>query len=315
MSKKVSVLNFNLVYYNKEREEPLLKYFDSIFMPALTSGIVKGSGDTKYFLMDVEVKQDKAGEYVLTGLLIKKTILEVKSDIDEKGNLIEKDDKYPTAPFSMFVIYLNNHRMLFVENQKGSPDIRNFKATLKFIINTYVNRKNIELEKNGEEELPIPILNVTGIPMRRKIDEALKDVVKIRELKLRFYPLNGDIDYSGLLGGIATDLRRKVGCKKGEIVLRSPKNIQGVIDVVSQSEGTVDSIFSVTYSDDRKGKIKNSEISEDIDMNITGEDLDEELEDAIEKGKEIESINYISDENSNIYERNKAQIIPFVKRE
>ncbi len=312
--KRTSVLNFNLVYYKKEKEEPLLKYFDSIFMPAMSSGIVREKGDAKYFLMDVDIKKAEDGEYVLTGLLVKKTILEVKSDIDEQGKLVEKDERYPTAPFSMFIIYLKNHRMLFIENQKGSPDIRSFKATVKYIINNYVNRKNNELEKEGKEELPIPILNITGIPIRSKIDEALKDVIKIRELTLRFYPLNGDIDYSGLLDGVATDLRKKVGCKKGEIILKSPKNINGVVDVVSQSAGTVESIFSVTYGDKRKGKIKNDEISENLEMDLSGDNPDEELSDAIKKGKKISGITYISNENSTIYENHKSQIIPFTKR-
>lgn len=314
--KRMSVLNFNLIYFNGEKEEPLLKYFDSIFMPALTSGIVKGKDkdDTKYFLMDVNVKEIDDGEPVLTGLLVKKTILEIKSDIDENGRLIEKDDRYPTAPFSMFVIYLKNHRMLFIENQKGSPDIRSFNSTIKYIINSYVRKRNQELIKEGKEELPIPILNVTGIPMRHKIDEALKDVEKIRELTLRFYPLNGDIDYSELLSGISTELRKKVGSKKGEILLKSPQNIGGVVEVVSKSEGTVESIFSVTYKDKRKGKIKNEEISERLEIDLAGSNPEEEMEDAIEKGKNLSSISYISEGNKMIYEQHKSQIVPFVKR-
>ena len=108
--KKSSVANFNLVFYGKD-EEPLLAYFDSILMPALTSGITREIGDAKYFLMNVGVEETEEGEYVLRGLIIKQTVLEVKSDLDENGKLIEKDEKYPTAPFSTFVIYLKNHRI------------------------------------------------------------------------------------------------------------------------------------------------------------------------------------------------------------
>ncbi|RHQ56463.1 hypothetical protein DWY31_04385 [Dorea sp. AF24-7LB] len=312
--KKTSVLNFNLVFYSGDREEPLLEHLDTVVMPALTENIIRGDGDTKYFLMDTKIREDSDGEYILTGLLIKKTILEVKSDIDEQGKLIEKDDKYPTAPFSMFIIYLKNHRMLYIENQKGSPDVRSFKATIKYILNTYVKKRNKELEKVNKE-LPIPILNVTGIPMRRRIDEALKDVEKINELKLRFYPLNGDIDYTGLLEGVATDLRRKVGCKNGEIILKSPSNISGVIEVLSKSGGTVDPIFSVRYADKKKGKIKNEEISEKMEIELSGNDPNEEIENAIEKGKKISSIAFVSKENNDIYEKNTKKIISFVKRD
>ncbi len=311
--KKASVMNFNLVYYGKDEEKPLLSYFDNIFMPALTSNIVRQTKDAKYFFMNVEVNQDSDGEYVLTGLLVKKTVLEVKSDIDEFGQLIEKDDKYPTAPYSMFVIYLKNHRMLYVENQKGSPDIRSFKAAIKYVVNRYVCNMNKELEENGEEELPIPIINVTGIPVRSKIDEALKDVVKINQLILRFYPLNGDIDYLVLLDGISEDLRKKVGCKHGEIILKSPENVNGVIEVVSQSDGTVEPIFNVTYSDKRKGKIRNDEVSEKLEMDISGDTL-EEKKSTIEKGKKIKAITYTSENNKKIYEKYQAKIVPFVKR-
>lgn len=312
--KKVSVLNFNLVYFEQDKEKPLLEYFDTIFMPALTSNIVKKSGDAKYFFMDVDIKQDNEGEYVLTGLLVKQTILEVKSDIDENGKLVEKDDKYPTAPFSMFIIYLKNHRMLYVENQKGSPDIRSFNSTIKYVLNRFVDKKNKELSQEEKDELPIPILNVTGIPLRSKIDEALKEVHKINQLTLRFYPLNGDMDFCNIFDGIGTDLRRAVGCKRGEIVLKSPQNIKGVVDVVSQSEGTVDSIFDVTYSNKRKGKIRNDEISEKMTMDISGSNPSEEIVNVIEKGKTIKAITHVSEENGNIYENNKNKIIPFVRK-
>lgn len=311
--KKASVMNFNLVYYGKDEEKPLLSYFDNIFMPALTSNIVRQIKDAKYFFMNVEINQDSDEEYVLTGLLVKKTVLEVKSDINEYGQLIEKDDKYPTAPYSMFIIYLKNHRMLYIENQKGSPDIRSFKAAIKYIVNRYVCNMNKELEEKGKEELPIPIINVTGIPVRSKIDEALKDVYKINQLTLRFYPLNGDIDYLALCDGIGGDLRRKVGCKHGEIILRSPQNINGVIEVVSQSDGTVEPIFNVTYSDKRKGKIRNDEVSEKLEIDISGDTLDEKKI-AIEKGKSIKAVAYTSENNKKIYKQYQDKIIPFVRK-
>lgn len=166
--KRTFIANFNLVFYGKD-EEPLLSQFDTILMPALISGEKRTSGDSKYFLLDVGIQQDEDDEYVLKGLIVKQTVLEVKSDLDENGRLIEKDEKYPTAPFSMFAIYLKNHRMVYVQNQKGSPSLDNFKATIKYLLNLYVDKKSKELNK----ELPIPILNVVGIPMRKKIKRCL----------------------------------------------------------------------------------------------------------------------------------------------
>ena len=97
--KKVNVANFNVVFLEEKDEAPLLKYFDSIVVPAFQSGIKKDNKDAELFFMNVEVVEDSEGEYVLVGYVVKKTVLEVKSDVDEKGNLIEKDEKYPSAPY------------------------------------------------------------------------------------------------------------------------------------------------------------------------------------------------------------------------
>lgn len=311
--KRAFIANFNLVFYGKD-EEPLLSHFDTVLMPALTSGVKRVAGDSKYFLLEVDVQQAEDGEYVLKGLIIKQTVLEVKSDLDENGKLIEKDERYPTAPFSMFVIYLKNHRMMYVQNQKGSPSLDNFKATIKYLLNTYVNKRNQE----SNAELPIPILNVVGIPMRRKLKEALEEVEKINKLCLRFYPLNGDIDYGGLFGEISRDIRRPADSKRADLILRSPKNINGVIDIVEKSGGTVKPIFEVTYKDKkngkkRAGKIRNEEISESMDIEIEDKSLEDEIGNIIEEGKKHASITYLSEDNQGIYEKNKHKVIPFMK--
>lgn len=122
--KKISIANFNVVFFDGKEEKSLLDYFDTIFMPAINQNIVRRSGDSTYRLMEVKIMESEKG-YVLTGVLVKQTVLEIKSDLDESGNLIEKDEKIPTAPYSTFAIYLKNHRMIYAENQKGSPDLRN----------------------------------------------------------------------------------------------------------------------------------------------------------------------------------------------
>lgn len=318
--KRSLVANFNLVFYgDKGEENPLLDYFDTIVIPAFTSRYVKKSDDSQYFFTKIGLEKAKDGEYVLKGIIVKKTTLEVKSDVDEYWNVIEKDEKYSAAPFSMFVIYLKNHRMLFVQNQKGSPSIRNFSASAKEFLNKYVRNENIRLRELDEEELPIPILNVVGIPMRKKLIDSLTEVEKINELCLRFYPLNGDIDFGGILGNISNDVRRAVGCKKTDLILKSPQNIEEIIDLVEKSNGIVEPIFEVTSVDEdgkkRKSKLKNEEISESMGLNIQGESLDDAISQIIDEGKKIPSITYISESNNAIYNRNQKKIIKFVDKQ
>lgn len=49
--KKVNVANFNVVFLEEKDEAPLLKYFDSIVVPAFQSGIKKDNKDAELFFM------------------------------------------------------------------------------------------------------------------------------------------------------------------------------------------------------------------------------------------------------------------------
>lgn len=314
-SKKVSVANFNTVFLeNNEVEAPLLKYFDSIVMPALGSDIQREVGDDRYIIMNTKVSETDV-DYVLTGYIVKKTVLERLSDLDAEGNLIELDDRYSAAPFSLFVIYLKNHRMIYIENQKGSPRLSSFRSTIKYVIEKYVRVQNEKRKSRNEALLPVPLVNVIGIPSRKSIENQLKDVEKINELTLRFFPLNGDgdINFSGAFGFLTKEARSIVGCKTGSVSFNSPKNKAGVIKLLSEVEGTVEPIIKVTDKNSAKRTIKNDCIAESMKMNIPGNNLVEEINNCITEGRKIDSIQYVSEENADIYERNRGKIVPFVK--
>jgi len=312
MSKKrMSVANFNVVFFDNEGEKPLLEYFDSIVYPAFSSGIKKETGDSKYLIMDTSIRVDKDGEYVFVGKIVKKTTLEIKSDIDEFGNLVEKDDTYSTAPFSMFLIYLRNHRMMYIENQKGSPSLKSFTSAAKYILDEYVRRLNKKAKEEGRLESPIPILSVIGIPRRENIESILKSVKSINSMTLRFLPLNGDgdIDFGGMFNTMSTELRRETDAPKGEVVLKSPKNITGIANVLEKAQGTVEPIFKVTYPDKTKGTINNDVISESMQIDIVGDNIENNIPTIMAMGKDMKNISYVSETNNEIYEKNKNKII------
>lgn len=303
--KRISVANFNVVFYEGEKERALLEYFDKLVMPVFTSGIVKKAGDATYRLMNINVCK-KDDDYILTGLIVKKTILEVKSDLTSDGTLIKLDEKYPTAPFSTFIIYLKNHRMLYAENQKGSPNLKSFRSTIQYMFNTF-----IKSTKKSEEIDIIPIVNIVGIPSRSRLKDTLKDVEKIEKLTLRFYPLNGDLDITGMFEGLSSDLRKLVGSKNGEIMFRSPGNVNGILDVVEKAEGTVEPIFEVRYPGKHKVTIRSDLMSERMEMDIQGENVQEEIEELVNKGREIKNLSYVSSGNKELYEKNLQKIRSF----
>lgn len=305
-TKRVTVANFNIVFANDKNEYPMLDYFDSIVMPALKADIIWKSGDNKFLLNNIKIKRDNREIYVLTGNIIKKTTLEIISDLNENGELVEKDEMHSSAPYSTFVIYLNNHRMILVENQKGSPSIANFRSLVRYLLSKFVKNYN---KNNKDSKLPEPLVNIVGIPRKENIENILRNANKINKLTLRFYPLNGDgdIDLSEAFGILAKDARKILGANTGNVSYNSPKNTNGIIEVLSKSNGTVEPIFSITDKDNAKTIIKEDQITETRSIEMDGECFENE-NNIIAYGRELESIKYRSEENENIYQRNKEKI-------
>ncbi len=311
--KKMTIANFNIVF--GEKEEPLLNYFSDIVMPAFHSPFVRSKGDCDYIIMNIRVIEVEEKDYVLTGIIVKKTNLEIFSKFDNENNLIETNELYPTAPFSLFTIYLKNHRMVLVKNQKGSPDLRNFSATIRYILDRYVREENIIRKKDQQTELPYAIVNIVGIPMRESIEDALKKVSKINKLILKFYPLNGDLDFSDLFEGMTTELRKKVGSKTGALTLNTPTSVGGITEILTAAQGTVEPIFKVTYPDKKTGRIYNGALSENMEISyVDTNNIEEAVAQIASKTKEIDSLKNVSDDNKRIYEVNETNIIPFLKK-
>lgn len=270
-------------------------------------GMVK----TTIFLHEIELIENKKGDAALIGRIVKWTTLEVFSDLDEKGQLIEKDEHYSSAPYSTFIIYLRNHRMLFVPNQKGSPTLVNFRSTIAYILKNYVNNYNSE----NEEKLPYALVNIVGVPSARSMEELLKTVKKINSLTLKFYPLNGDLDFSNMFGMMTTDLRKAVGCKTGKTILNSPKSVEGVVDVLQQAGGTIDPILKITTSENSIIKLHDYQMTEKYEMVFDDQlTLEEKREQIVNKADEIGVLQYTNDNHDEIYKRNEHKIIPFIKR-
>ena len=298
MKNNVSVANFNVTF--GKNDEPMLDYFNSIIYPAFTSNIKReyklslGSEITdKYYFFDVTL---------------------LKYYEDEK--LIQRDEKYPTAPYSVFYIYLRNHRMVLIKNQKGSPDIKSFGVTARYILNQYIRETNKQIKESKKEDvklLPFCQVNVIGIPMREDLEEALKKVHKMTKLRLRMYPLNGDLDLNEVVDWIANDLRELVDSKTGSISLNSPNSKSGVVNLIDASQGVFEATIDVQYEDKSTEKISNNNFSGKTTWALTEDEINDG-DIVVPKIVDLESIKLVSPSNNQIYERNVKQIEANLKK-
>lgn len=102
--KNLYMANFNCTF--GDNHLPMLDYFEEIVLPAFINGYEKKTSKNTFFFHNVEIVEYDKSKYALSGIIVKQTVLEIKSLIDEKtGNIIKKDDKIPSDPFSYFTIF------------------------------------------------------------------------------------------------------------------------------------------------------------------------------------------------------------------
>lgn len=294
-TKQMYVADLNVVF--GKNEEPLIKHIEDIVLPALQKNLyIEASERTGYIFENVKMNEIEANEYVIQGILIKDTILDVMSEYSREKGLEKTNKHFKSSPYSVFIIYLKNHRMILVKNQSGSPDIRSFGSAVKEAMRQYVGQQNQERKKDGLELLPFPKTHVAGIKTIQSVKEALKDVEKISQLIFKFYPLNEEWDYNSVFGDIDEKIRKEIGSKKGRMVFPSPQSKDGVAEIIEATEGLVQSEMKVIYKSDlsisgtkKKGVIKDSEISEVMNIDLVNE-LDEAYAEIHESGKGIKAL-------------------------
>ncbi|EAG9354851.1 hypothetical protein AJL11_03205 [Listeria monocytogenes] len=292
--KKVAVIaNFNCTF--GDEASPMLSHFDDIIWPALKKSsenddetlLSKNNGKkTKYFLENIELVKNEKDDFVLRGILVKSTKLEVKSKYTDTG-LVQSDEEYPSAPYSIFLISLINHRMILVKNQKGSPTVSNFAQTIEKSLKRYIKYEN--KKKDKENKLPTPTVNVVPIPYKNKVVEEIKNANKVMQVTFRVYPTNKDISLSPALETFRAALEN-AGSNTGNINMNSPKKLDSVADYVVESRGTAETTIKI---EDKYGNRKK----------LTDKDFTEEFYIKID---DAQSPNYVG-ERISLYANNKTE--------
>jgi hypothetical protein len=306
--KKVQLANFNITF--GDDKEPMLNYFDSIIYPTFTSNLHrKYRDDDYYFINNVKVMKLN-NEYALVGFFIKSTQLEIKSKI--VGNKLENTDEvHPAAPFSTFVILLKNHRMFLIKNQKkGSPDIRSFNTTVRSLLKQYIHNINNGIE-NTEEKLPLPIVNIVGLPSNNDIMTQLKSVKKITQFTMRLYPLNDDLPGTDLEEQLANRIKA-TGANTGSNVVNSPSNKKEIAKIITKTEGRAEPILNVVYEGGGTGSIRNEVFTENIELPIDGETISSIANEAYYHLKDRPELNVTSTNHQNTLQRNINKILNYL---
>lgn len=311
MQRTTTIANFNCTF-GKENE-PMLNFFTEIIYPSFTSNIIREVGEDKYFFQDIKLQELNNGRIVLKGILIKTTKLEVKTEYDLNTGKIKFTDKlYDSAPISIFTLFLDNHRMLYTPNQKGSPNIRSFAATVKHMVRVRIKEFNKDLK--NEERIPVPIIEVVDIPSKKTIVEKLKNVKHISKLRFKFFNKNGDINTEDAFEWMEDDLK-ELGAKNSELIITSPTKFDKVTERIDQSKGYAQVGLTVVYENGAKGSLDNESMSEKYPIQYPeGTSIDNVSNISMNTFKDSELMNSVEKENAKIFEENRGKVIQLFGR-
>jgi hypothetical protein len=303
--KIIQFANFNITF--GDEAEAMLHHFEDVVYPALTAKFVKvenrdKDNEIRYSFTDVSVK-NACGEYVLVGNIVKEMNYSVRT-IMQGSELISHSETIPTAPYSRFIVFLKNHRMILIKNEKISPTLSNFQKMVGYAITRLTLERN---KKKNETMIPKATVNIVGIPSNQEINTVLKNVKKIESLNIHYYPLNNDIDFCSMSNEFREQMKL-VGSDTSYIRYNSPKSKEGVKSILQNVHGLARIVLKTIGKDGIKRSIEDESFSAKQTIPYTGNLEGTDDEKIINQVINNPEISITSKENEMAYKRNQDKL-------
>jgi len=143
----------------------------------------------------------------LAGRFVKKTKLKRTQVLTSDNQLKEDQRELDSAPSSIFLLILNNHRLLFCKEMPGAPDINNFLKTSQYCLGKahadHIDREvakldlSTSIEKQGARkllvhDLPFPSLRITPLLDGEELSGFIDRFSIINKLTVKLLKTNKD---------------------------------------------------------------------------------------------------------------------------
>ncbi|HAS6339614.1 TPA: hypothetical protein RQJ95_003308 [Vibrio vulnificus] len=297
--KKLEFGNYTLKFGNKV----LLDMYQDVVLPSFHEmKYLRKRGDTEYFFIDTQViklSEEESGEPVvgLCGRIVKNTKLK-RDQIFVGESLVEDPQELETAPSSVFLLVLNNHRLIFFKEVAGAPTIDNFRATSEYFLKRRHKEFIQELWEAGKAareadsskprvtkndllaQFAWPELRITPLTDRQNLNEFIGRFSQIEKLTIKLVPTNTEINND--------DFWRKLEASKNEmnspsttISFSNKKEGLSSSEVLRQTVSATalgNSEIRVSGIDTEGGEIKGD--NEDFDLTIDVEDIPKDVPNA-----------------------------------
>lgn len=181
----------------------LMDMFQQIVLPAF---MLEDSWKVKrgnFFFQSVELVElpnSKEKTLALVGRFIRDTQLTSTQVYDyEKKQLTEQLESIQTSPSALFVLILNNHRLIYLKETPHAPTIEMFKETSKTFLRRQTRLYAESLPQDNRKEFiknyGLPDIDITPLNTKESLDHFLKEYKTIHSIKITLKKRNDELQF------------------------------------------------------------------------------------------------------------------------
>ncbi len=330
-----TIANFNCTFKYDKTTYGMLDYFESIIWPAFNNKdlirVTKSDGKvkTRFHLADIKLTKLDDGNIALVGKHIKRTLLDISPDYDKEKGFFGDYDIKPSAPYSTFIILLNNHRVIYFPNKSGAPDVRSFASTVNEILGQYIKLNRDKLKKTFiennlvfegveykyiqdftnkilEKRLPYPELNIIPIESPELVQDYFKNISVIEEVSFKFYkPNNEPTDFNNFFA-YSVDMLEQTGSKSIEQKLKHPTENDAIENAINCSRGKTSYTLKAKNLQNEPIRLTPDNVSQKFPIHINADEevvVELDTREVYNQVKHKRIINETSEENLNVFRR------------
>lgn len=187
----------------KFNEQNLMDFYHEIVAPAFFVEKKHKLGKSLFFfnnvtLLDLSEDDDEkilaiAGRYIRDIELTREQYFDKQS-----GELVEDQETLDSSPSALFVLILNNHRLLYLKETAHAPTLDMFKnSILKFLkeaTKEYLTTLPKEEKNHFIREIGSPDLTITPLTSESTLESFVKSYAKLEQVRIIVNQRNDEMD-------------------------------------------------------------------------------------------------------------------------
>jgi hypothetical protein len=226
----------------------LLDYLNEIVLPAfLNDHRIRIYGNSKYLLLDVKLVNLKSHlePSGCTPALVGRFVLDTELTRDQilvNDKIVQDTQKIKSAPSSLFVLLLDNHKIIYSKQVSGAPGLDAFRTTVELLLKRrwteYINelsnenknarKLNAKIQKITKRALrdaiQPPNLEILPLGSHGNLTKLVNQFKILREINVKVVRPNAELNNDGLYDTVE-DARVQVNAETTSLIHRNSEGL------------------------------------------------------------------------------------------